>query len=690
MRIRTHISTAVAGALAAVLFLGACGESSSRSRNVAFADESPTIATIDLPNVIGTIDVAVDPHENVYAVNHDSKNISRIDEDGTVDENWFELSEKPYAITVDSMGSVYVGLADGVVVKILSSGTLAYTINTENPVRDIAVDNEGRAFFINNKSEVAAINVEGDSVANWTAMEKGTRRIAVDKRGNFYAVNPELNIVTRVTPNGSKTDIAVGEGPNDVKVSPSGDVYVANSGSQTVSKIKEDVVVATYSLPETSPGFLAIGDTGIVYVLDRVNEFIGRIGIDESVVVKWAHSGAKPADIAVGPDETVYTANYASDNLNKIIPAGRTTKSPVAEEALKPALNPIFTRPGRLADGFFVQILNYDEAFSYSATATGQGDASVNFNGQVTVSRIDPGTEAVVTVTTKRAGYADGNGTASASSLMAALFPVLSEPVRTADGFRVVITNFDQEFNYGVVASRGDASLVGEGSNYRVVVTGLDPNSEATVTVTASREGYVSGTAQVAGSALAIAVNTVSSVEEESTSMSTSTSTSTSTTTSTLETTSTVAIVAAKTDVPIAPEVIAEAVASPAAGSEGVVVSVKTTEVVCSSDCVVALLGAANIDKGEVSVTIGDAAPIALALDTSTTLTVGSKDAILKFSVKASDGKETTINVPVTHSASVPEPSDDSSGTPLLLIIAIVLAIALLAGAGLVIRKRNA
>jgi LPXTG-motif cell wall-anchored protein len=119
-------------------------------------------------------------------------------------------------------------------------------------------------------------------------------------------------------------------------------------------------------------------------------------------------------------------------------------------------------------------------------------------------------------------------------------------------------------------------------------------------------------------------------------------------------------------------------------------VSVKTTEVVCSTDCVEALLGAANSDKGEVSVAIGDADPVPLSLDNPTKLAVGSKDTVLKFSVKASGGKETIINVPVTHSASIPETTDGSSGTPLLLIIAIVLAVALLAGAGLVIRKRNA
>ena len=686
MRIRSHISTAVAGALAAVLFLGACGESSSRSRNAALPEEPPTITTINLPNVSGTIDVAVDPLDNVYAVNFGSQNIYRISADGTVDENWFELNEKPYAIAVDSTGAVYVALVNGVVSKILSSGTLAYAINTESPVWDIAVDSEGRAVIINNIGEIASIAADGSSVMVRIALEEGARRIAVDNRGNFYAVNRELNIVTVVTPQGVKTNIAVGEVPNDVKVSPSGDVYVANSTSGTVSKIQGDVVVATYSLPETSPGSLAISDTGIVYVLDKANQSISRIGIDETVVINWAKSGVKPADIAVGPNGSVYTANIGSNDLTKITPAKNLADSPVAEEELEPARNPAFGTPVQTADGFTAQIVNYSEDFVFSAASSGSGQASVDASGVVTVNGIDSGTEATVTVTTKRAGYADGIGTVTSSSLSAALTPALGEPVRTADGFTVVINNFDQGFNFAVAASQGTASVVEDGFDYRVVVAGVYPGSEAVVAVTTSREGYASGYAEVSASALAFPENTVNSIEEEST----STSTSTSTTTSTLETTSTVAIVAAKTDVFIAPEVIVEAVASPATGPEGVVVSVKTTEVVCSTDCVGALLGAANIDKGEVSVAIGDAAPIPLSLDTPTKLAVGSNDTVLKFSVKASDGKETIVNVPVTHSASVPEPSDDSSGTPLLLVMAILLAIAVLVGAGLVLRKRNA
>ncbi|MFY8239130.1 MAG: hypothetical protein ACOVK5_07810, partial [Ilumatobacteraceae bacterium] len=545
---------------------------------------------------------------------------------------------------------------------------------------------EGGAVIINDSGEIASITVDGSSVVMWIALEKGARRIAVDQIGNFYAVNPEANIVTLVTPQGAKTNIAVGEGPKDVKVSPSGDVYVANSTSATVSKIQGDVVVATYSLPDVSPDSLAISDTGIVYVLDKTNQSISRIGIDETVVTNWTQSGSKPADIAVGPNGSVYTANIGSNDLTKITPAKNLTNSPVAEEELQPARNPEFASPVQTADGFTVQIVNYSEDFTFSATSSGSGQASVDASGLVTVTGLGPDTEATVTVAMNRAGYADGSGTSNASSLRTAQMPDLGDPVRTADGFSVVIINFDPSFNFAVDTSQGSASVVEDGSDYRVVITGLDPDTAATVTVTTSREGYVSGTAEVTGSALAFPENPVRPVEEEST----STSTSTSTTTSTLETTSTVAIVATKTDVLIAPEVIVEAVASPVAGSAGVVVSVKTTEVVCSTDCVEALLGAANIDKGEVSVAIGDADPVPLSLDNPTKLAVGSKDTVLKFSVKASGGKETIINVPVTHSASIPETTDGSSGTPLLLIIAIVLAVALLAGAGLVIRKRNA
>jgi LPXTG-motif cell wall-anchored protein len=143
-------------------------------------------------------------------------------------------------------------------------------------------------------------------------------------------------------------------------------------------------------------------------------------------------------------------------------------------------------------------------------------------------------------------------------------------------------------------------------------------------------------------------------------------------------------------EVVIAPEVIAAAVAASGEKSEGIVVSPKTTEVLCGSDCVEALLKAAGVADGEVSVAIGDAAPVLLPADNQLKLSVGPKDEVMKFIVKSPEGVETVVSVPVTHSSSVPEPVDapTDSNTSLYLIIA--GALVLLGLSGYFLRRKTA
>ncbi|MDZ7578139.1 MAG: InlB B-repeat-containing protein, partial [Candidatus Nanopelagicales bacterium] len=81
----------------------------------------------------------------------------------------------------------------------------------------------------------------------------------------------------------------------------------------------------------------------------------------------------------------------------------------------------------------------------------------------------------------------------------AALSPVFDAPVSTGDGFTVNVTNYDGAFTWGATATGGGVSIDGSGL---VTVTGLDPGAGSTVTVTTTRTGYATGSADVAGEAL--------------------------------------------------------------------------------------------------------------------------------------------------------------------------------------------
>lgn len=163
-------------------------------------------------------------------------------------------------------------------------------------------------------------------------------------------------------------------------------------------------------------------------------------------------------------------------------------------------LVPVFGTPVRAADGFTVEMMNFDPAFTYSAIATAEGTATV-IEGTVVVTGLEPDTESTVTVTAERHGYATASGSSTARSLAAGVVPEFSVPIPGNRGFTFEIVNWDAAFDYVVVSTTGTASVV----DGLVSVSGLDGGSAATVTVTVSRAGHTDASSDLVGTALAAA-----------------------------------------------------------------------------------------------------------------------------------------------------------------------------------------
>ena len=171
------------------------------------------------------------------------------------------------------------------------------------------------------------------------------------------------------------------------------------------------------------------------------------------------------------------------------------------------ALNPTFGTPNATANGFNVQITNYDPAFTFSGTATANGSVSINGSGFVVVTGVAPGTASNATITTTRTNYNSGTGTIGSTSINgAALNSTFGVPSSTANGFTVQITNYDSaNYTYSSFVFTGNASINGAGL---VTVTGIAPSTSSTVFITTNRVGYNSGTGSIAGtSSIGTALN---------------------------------------------------------------------------------------------------------------------------------------------------------------------------------------
>ena len=163
-------------------------------------------------------------------------------------------------------------------------------------------------------------------------------------------------------------------------------------------------------------------------------------------------------------------------------------------------LTPTFAALTSIADGFTVQVSNYDAEFMW-AVATTAGSASISGTGLITVTGLGAGQSATIAVTALRAGFNDGEAEVTGSANVgAALTPEFGAVSSTADGFTVQVSNYDAAYVWEVSASTGSAAINGTGL---ITVSDLTPSQNATVSVTASRTGYESGAADISGSASA-------------------------------------------------------------------------------------------------------------------------------------------------------------------------------------------
>ena len=187
---------------------------------------------------------------------------------------------------------------------------------------------------------------------------------------------------------------------------------------------------------------------------------------------------------------TPYAEGWPGESLSfpPVIPVGADGNS----------LTPTFAALTSTADGFTVQVSNYDAEFTWDVATTG-GSASISGSGLVTVIGLGAGQSVTVTVTASRAGFNDGEAEVTGSANVgAALTPEFGAVSSTADGFTVQVSNYDAAYVWEVSVSTGTAAIDGAGL---ITVRNLAPSQTATVSVAASRTGYESGMAEIGGSA---------------------------------------------------------------------------------------------------------------------------------------------------------------------------------------------
>ena len=155
----------------------------------------------------------------------------------------------------------------------------------------------------------------------------GPQGIAIDASGNAWVVNSGSNSVTKL--NSSGTPIGtypVGNGPGGIAIDASGHVWVTNNNDNTVTELSSTgTTIATYLVGPVGEALwgIAIDASGHVWAENHSSATVRELSSTGITIGTYA-VGSSPEGIAIDTSGNVWVANRSSANVTKLNSFGTT------------------------------------------------------------------------------------------------------------------------------------------------------------------------------------------------------------------------------------------------------------------------------------------------------------------------------------------------------------------------------
>ena len=316
-------------------------------------------------------------------------------------------------IRADNQGNVYVSDSDNYTIRKVSAAGVVTTVagvpgvlgSADGPaasatfsgVGGVAIDASGNVYVADSGNYTVRKITPGGTVSTLAGVA-GTRgvvdgtgsgallydpqNLAVDSAGNIYVPDGMGDVIRKITPAGVVTTLAgtpliagsadgTGSGaqfsdPTGITVDPSGNVYVADNGNDTVRKVTPAGVVTTFAgsagvagsaggtgpaASFSSPAGVGADSSGNIYVADAGNDLIRMINPAGFVTTVAGFAGLRDnvdglstsarfntsGDVCADNSGIVYVADAGNSTVRRIIPGNDAapifTAQPAAQAA---------------------------------------------------------------------------------------------------------------------------------------------------------------------------------------------------------------------------------------------------------------------------------------------------------------------------------------------------------------------
>jgi len=264
--------------------------------------------------------IVIDSADNVYTANYGLRTISKITSAGAVTQTFATLTSQPYGMTIDSVGNLYTSNINGnTVSKITPSGVVTNTYASIAGLepRGITIDSLDNLYVTAGNNTIVKINTSTNTVTQpWcNTLPTGSNPFAltVDAGNNVYSANTGTSTVSKINTSGTVTNtyaLAAGASPESITIDGSGNIYTGNNGDVygSISKIYSGTVTQNWAILNLAGSVAAKLDSSQnVYVLTG-----------DGTVLKFTSSGGLPAYIYNPDNYFPYASAMAIDTSNNL------------------------------------------------------------------------------------------------------------------------------------------------------------------------------------------------------------------------------------------------------------------------------------------------------------------------------------------------------------------------------------